>query len=783
GIILALGINSASCTESFAERFPQHARNVIGNINKFRNGFLEEPVLIESICSYFDKIKSKELSLNDLRFLKYISNTIGIPHYYDLLSKFNKDIKEIQTFDLNTFSSIFYESTLYKSSTIKVHKYQDEIIDKYFQGCLNRFFLSASTSFGKTFVVFEIIKKMNYDNVVLIFPTIALLSENLDRVTSNNDYKYFREKYDIHTLSEVNEIGERNLFIYTPERFLSFIEKTKNPIYFNFVFVDEVYKIDNEYLIDEKTRENERDVAYRLAIHYALRNDNTDILLAGPYIEINDSPEDSFNVFLETYQIKLLNYNKIETVNKKYSDIKNKKMIEIDTDIVIKFSNTQKTKRLIAILKVFEELVENSIIYCYSKSYTESCAKKIINSEINTNWDYTSYYDFLEHIKKNFTNNWVLLQALKRGIGIHHGLIPKYIQKEIITLFNLGRLSILISTTTITEGVNTSAKNLIVLHNKKGSKELKKFDAKNISGRAGRFLHHFSGRVIALQNKFMETITSEGETIKHKNFDIDSIKDEIDLFYTNDVYLNNVDKLLKQDILKQQQLRNIPEDIIKRFKVISRMDKIIIYDNIKNLSNEDRALIRQFIIKIQMSWGIEFKGLQVIINVIKPVVKNKKLDFLFNYEKSNNFDGNEYSIFIYLLHFFLRDGFIGSMNYKIDNGEKVDNAIRETSEFIYNILKYQAVKYLGVFNVMYKFIKSKEINKDIDDVTGIDKLLLKLEYNALTEKGRIASDYGVPYNILEYYENINMSNEIKSDFDNYEKKVFNKIEDIINNNL
>ncbi len=128
------------------------------------------------------------------------------------------------------------------------------------------FFLSASTSFGKTHIVFEIIKKMNYANVVLIFPTIALLSENLERLTSDEDYLYFRQKYKIHTLSEVTEFGDNNLFIYTPERFLSFKEKNPSTIIFNFAFIDEVYKIDNEYILDEEVRENERDVAYRLSV-------------------------------------------------------------------------------------------------------------------------------------------------------------------------------------------------------------------------------------------------------------------------------------------------------------------------------------------------------------------------------------------------------------------------------------------------------------------------------------------------------------------------------------
>ena len=85
-----------------------------------------------------------------------------------------------------------------------------------------------------------------------------------------------------------------------------------------------------------------------------------------------------------------------------------------------------------------------------------------------------------------------------------------------------------------TEGVNTSAKNLIVLHSKKGDKELKKFDAKNIAGRAGRFLYHYSGRVIVLQNDFMKAIESEPEGIKHKNYDLQAPKDEIDLFYSKD---------------------------------------------------------------------------------------------------------------------------------------------------------------------------------------------------------------------------------------------------------
>jgi hypothetical protein len=761
----------------------KEAANIITQINKYRDGSVRDFELINSICSYFDNIKQKELSISDLKFMKYISNVVGIPHYYDLLSKFNQKIDKINNFDLNTFSSIFYESTLCRDTNIKIHKYQEKILDSFKIGKQNRFFLSASTSFGKTFIAYEIIKKMKYNNVVLIFPTIALLSENLDKLVSNEDYIYFKETYRIHTLSEVYELGDKNLFIYTPERFLSFIEKNKYSICFDIVFVDEAYKMDNEYIIDEKTKENERDVAYRIAVYYSLIG-KTDILLAGPYIESPNSDNNSFNKFLTINNIKLINYNNIEIVNKNYYEVKSGKKLKIDESFIIEFHNKQKIQRLLTILTELKKKKENTIIYCFSKYYTEKYANEIINSNVNNNWDTSEFKDFIQHIKKNFHNEWILLKALEKGIGIHHGLIPKYIQKEIILLFNSGLLSILLSTTTITEGVNTSAKNLIVLHNKKGNKDLKNFDAKNISGRAGRFLYHFSGRVIVLQNEFMNTINSISQVIKHKNYDINSQKDEIDLFYTDKQFLNKNDKVKKRNIEYKQKIRNIPDNVIKRFKVISRKDKLDIYDIIKNLSQIERIKIRKFISRINLSFSLEFDGLQVILNSIEPIVKNEKLKFLIEYKKISDTDSNEYSIFVYLLHYYLRDGFVGSMKYKIEKQDKkVDKAIRETAEFIYNILKYQVVKYLGAFNLMYKFIKSQEEQKDIDEVVGIDKLLLKLEYNALTEKGRLASDYGVPHSVLEYYENhgSTSASEIKNNFDNYENRIFNKIEKIISN--
>ncbi len=74
-------------------------------------------------------------------------------------------------------------------------------------------------------------------------------------------------------------------------------------------------------------------------------------------------------------------------------------------------------------------------------------------------------------------------------------------------------------------------------------------------------------------------------------------------------------------------------------------------------------------------------------------------------------------------------------------------------------------------------------NCSMDDIPGIDRLLSKLEYNAFSTKGRIASDYGVSKNLLDYYENVEnnttRANELKNSFDEYEKYLYDKVEGIM----
>lgn len=750
---------------------------VIKALHSYQNKIIDAPAMIKIVCNFYDFIKDSRLSGDDLQFLKKISNVVGIPHYFDHLQLFQNDDIYLNDYSLNAISAQIYESTLYTDENSKIHKYQKNVLSLFKSGELNRYFLSASTSFGKTHLVYEVMKKMKYKNIVLIFPTIALLTENLEKLHADELYS----SYKIHTLSDVapEDVEFDNIFIYTPERFLSFIEKQSVRPDFDFIFIDEIYKIDNEYIIDEdEKKENERDVSYRIATYYSVLG-HADILLAGPYIEKYST---SFERFLSDNKIKLCDFNRYEIVGKTYNEIKSAKRYDLGDNIIVDFDDTESGKEA-RLNKIIYSLSKNGknegcIIYCSTPNFAEKYAKSLPKL-----LEYQSipddYKSFVEHVAKEFGKDWVVTKCLKKGVGVHHGLIPKYIQKEIISFFNTGLIKAITSTTTITEGVNTSAKNLVVTNNKKGDKPLKRFDAKNIAGRAGRFDKHYSGRVIVLKNKFLDDVNAEKETIRHKNYDLNSKKDEIDLFYSGNEFLTGDDKIKRDQIILKQIKREIPDHILDMFKVVSKADKIEVYDHILKLSHDQLGKIKALISKVNspLRISVDWDGLQVILECIAPI-SNESLSTLIS-KKTKNGEG-EHSILVPMLYNYLEKGFRGVVKYRCDKkGENIDDATRFAARFVYNTAKYQLVKYFGVFNVMYKFYRSRVENIDFENVSGIDRLLTKLEYNALTELGRKVSDYGVPSKVLQYYEN-EQGEDTKKSFDKFEIKILNSVERIVN---
>lgn len=703
--------------------------NIIKAYYQFkRNGNNAE--FVSKVCEYFNCIKSDKLDGSDLNFLSFIASEAGVPQYYDMLIKRqNRDEMDmVEQISLGMLSSFFYDASLcVDEQGNKLHRFQKQILEK-FSDDTNRFVLTAPTSFGKTFIVYQILQKMKYSTILLIFPTISLLTENYERIKA---YPFFGG-YSIHTLSE-EEIDEsaNNLFIFTPERYLSFLDSQKGTV-FDFAFIDEIYKIDNGYLVDEETvLENERDVAYRLALEYICRQAK-DIFLAGPYISLNnDETNNSFLKFTEENNFQILQYNEFEIVSKQYYEISKRGSYNIDEyDVYI--PNKQRKTLLLQIIPKISFPAENTIIYCGKKTDTEKYAQILIQ-EPNIVKTFSDLYKeedelykiFVEHLERTYGEEWIVVVALKARIGIHHGLIPKYIQKEIINLFGRGQLVCLFSTTTITEGVNTPAKNIIITSLKKGKKDLKQFDAKNIAGRAGRFGKHYSGRIIDISSGFGDIIKSDNEKLKHKNYDVNSQKSDVDYQITKDEFLSPTEQREKQRLQRKAEEIELPDTILAKFKVVGPRDKITLYESIIHLDIAERESIDNLVNSVVFSRGhkINWDGLQTVLNIIVPIVSNGKLKFMITHKFIAK-SGKQYSLLVILLQAYLDNGFMGMVEYQIKNkGMNMDGAMRYVADTVYNTFKYQLVKYFGTFDILYRFVQSKERQCDMEDIKSISFLM------------------------------------------------------------
>lgn len=715
---------------------------------------------IKEVCSFFDFIKDMPLAESDLNLLIFLANEAGIPQYYDLLKrKFTDSQISDERINVLTLSALFHDASLIRGD-IKLHRYQKAVLDSFVLGKRNRYVLTAPTSFGKTFLVYEIIQKMQYQNILLIFPAISLLSENYTRLCNWAAF----DEYTIHSLSEEEfDLSRKNIFIFTPERFLSFMD-SHHQLHFDFSFIDEVYKIDNSFIIDQETvGENERDTAYRLALEF-ICNLTDDMLLAGPYMSLpmaDAQQKKSFNNFAQDNGFSFLRYNQFEIVLKDYTTVKSKREYHID-ETTIKIGSVSKSRKIANIIDALSSSIENTIIYCGRRSDTEANAKRLLRDTtlISSFQEKCSkagspiYETFLEHLQNTFGDDWIVLKALRGRIGIHHSLVPKYIQKEIINLFNQGALICLFSTTTITEGVNTSAKNIIITSNQKGSKPLRQFDAKNIAGRAGRFQQHYSGRVIDLDNGFESILNGQSEILEHKNYDLQSPKTDVDYQITKDQYLSEADQQDKNLIQLQIAASGIPADVFNRFRVVGPKDKLALYANIERMPWWTLDEVKQISTRLAQSNAhrLYWNGFQIVMDLIFPIVREEKLKQLISFRTGAQ---QRYSLITVLLSYYLQGGFLSMVSYYTDRREPPktkDEAIRIVADFVYNVFKYHLVKYLGLFDTFYRYRISKLDHIDMDDEAGLGLLLQKLEYNALSPIARKVSDFGVPFKLIDCYD-------------------------------
>ena len=535
------------------------------------------------------------------------------------------------------------------------HKAQKSVLSRLLRG--NSVILSAPTSFGKTFIVEELLLSKKYQNVMIVVPTIALIEEIRRKVKDlgipHNRVSFTNQKF-----------SDQNIFILTQERAHEILSRIKNEIgELDLLIIDEFYKIDKNLLSknESSSRSDLLSVVYR---EYS--NISKQLYLLGPYL----NKANGFDT--QRHEPIWIKYDNHIT----YQEIIRKKADKMNT-------RGEQTRKIV-------ESEENDVlVYCSSPDQVRKLFKNHLSDIFESN---SKNDDLISWVSANIADSWYLVDALKMGIGIHHGRLPRFLSQEIIRRFSDGRIRVLLCTSTIIEGVNTSAKSVVIYNNSRAfSKGYLTF--MNIAGRAGRMFKHFFGRVYCFE------IPSSADQVE--------VNDPIGVNENNEnlSLLNLLDDTLltkkqKTDVEEYRAETLIPIELQKQnhFIEIELQEKTI--GDLRNTDLEQINLLR----------GPELSREQIIY--LYKLVGSLGYN-IASKVKSGNIDKGCYRAAVLTQSFFAEGikGLAKSMNREHAIN---DDSIEEAFNFTRNVIGYDIPRYLRALNRLIEYVFGEEYSGSLE---------------------------------------------------------------------
>lgn len=502
----------------------------------------------------FDKIKEINSELLNNNFEEAQNKTIFLLDQYEnngekkyplLLNELIRSVGLYPYMDLEHLT--WQQSILVESYTVNngkddvvLHREQSLVLKKLLDGA--SLAISASTSFGKSFIIDTYIKIKDPKNVFILVPTIALMDETRRRLNNK-----FGRKYKIITTPN-EDLAQYNIFIFPQERAAHYIDKVD---FIDILIIDEFYKISS--ILDKERSSTLQKVLIGLSEKAKQK------YFLAPNVKIRDN-EDS--ILMRGMETMSLNFKTV-AINEHHEYKKNR-----DKDYLL--------------LDLINKRMSKTLIY----AGTYSAINEVLNifnicedSEINPLLDIFSNW-----LERNYGRGWLLPRVVKKGVGIHNGSIHRCLGQIQLTLFErIDGLNYIVSTSSIIEGINTSAENVIIWKSKDGLRKINSFQYKNIVGRSGRMFKYFVGNVYILEKP-----PEQEELVLNLSLNPDLFFDLNEDDFKSDLTDKELKKILqlkkqligilgKEDYLSYQKDRVFEDSGANQ---IIRVAKAIIYRNI-----------------------------------------------------------------------------------------------------------------------------------------------------------------------------------------------------------
>ena len=550
--------------------------------------------------------------------------------------------------------------------------------------------LSAPTSMGKSAIVDALIASLKYKKIVCVVPTIALIDETRRRI-----YKKFGNMYEVIHHNTQNTKKDNVIYILTQER----VNERTDIEGIDLFIIDEFYKL------IFKSDDDERAISLNIALS-KLISVSKQFYMIGPNIE---------------------HVRGIDTLYKQYTFISslfstvavNMNEYNIPPNNII-----EKNKILKEILS--ENLNKQTIIYCKSPSSAAEVSSAIIEMEIFK--EYKSNYR--QWIEDNYSSFWIYGKAIKNSIGIHHGSLPRAVQQYTIDLFNKEKIKILVCTSTIIEGVNTVAENVIIYDNRNGTNTIDSFTHNNIKGRAGRMKVHFIGNVFCL-----EKVPTQKIEEKVINIPLGTQTEDSPYNLLAGIQTEHIDNKLKDNFDSFVKNCKVPIELIKKHSTF----KIEVLENALTFVEELTSYQMNYLSNKALP---KERTISIICKFIKIVASNSLRNVNLHFEESIELNV-KFSKYLYAES---HQEYIKAMTIWLNTVDKSEieksTDIDRELKIIRNIFGYTVPKALILLSDTINYIKG-------DEESNFGAVVSIFENNHLPSNFSALEEMGIPIQTLE----------------------------------
>lgn len=362
--------------------------------------------------------------------------------------------------------------------------------------------VSAPTSAGKSFVLNLSIQNrlsgIEKESIIYIVPTRALITEVAQRIRKH------LKKVNLFGISirtapfpvKIENVEKGVIYILTQERLCSLLYSSEPGLWITALIIDEAHEI----------QKNKRGIVLQNGIDAAIKKfQQFAILFASPLI---GNPEYFHRLFgtgpngvtiLEKTSPVAQNIILVEKIKGKP---KNANFYLLTTSDRISLGSRQlgfkleksksKCKALLAISITKNR--DSTIIFANNSADAEAIAEHISNNLLEDCVD-DDLEAFIDFIKAELHPEYPLATYLKKGVGYHYGYMPSIIRNGVESLFREKKIKYLCCTSTLLQGVNLPAKNIIINDPRTGDTPMTRSDFLNLCGRAGRLTEEFHGNI------------------------------------------------------------------------------------------------------------------------------------------------------------------------------------------------------------------------------------------------------------------------------------------------